>query len=256
MKTCEDGIVEGTDFVAVIDGSTSKGLHPLETDMRNGRYAMLVLSSVIKELEKDTSIESFVALATEAFRKEYQKHKIDTAWLQRHPEERLCASVVVYARARQEIWMIGDCQCMIDSQIYDNPKRSEAQIAAERATEAKRLLDKGITISELQQNDLSRTAILPLLIRCMKDENIEYSVIDGFPVPMSKTRLIGCAGAKQVILASDGYPFLQPSLAQSEEALARQLHTDPLNIDTFKATKGFMTGNVSFDDRAYVRLEV
>ena len=43
------------------------------------------------------------------------------------------------------------------------------------------------------------------------------------------------------------------SLEESEAALSRQLATDPLCINTYKATKGVMEGNLSFDDRAYVR---
>ena len=56
-----------------------------------------------------------------------------------------------------------------------------------------------------------------------------------------------------VILASDGYPFLGDSLQESEEALKKQLEDDPLCINSFKATKGLMRGNKSFDDRCYVK---
>lgn len=60
----------------------------------------------------------------------------------------------------------------------------------------------------------------------------------------------------EVVLASDGYPQLCPTLAESEAALRRQLDDDPFCIRTFKATKGRMVGNQSFDDRAYLRLGV
>ena len=57
-------------------------------------------------------------------------------------------------------------------------------------------------------------------------------------------------------LATDGDPFLRDTLSASEEALAAQLATDPLCIRTYLATKGQMAGNLSFDDRAYVRFQV
>jgi len=39
----------------------------------------------------------------------------------------------------------------------------------------------------------------------------------------------------------------------SEELLARLLAEDPLCIGPLKGTKGVALGNVSFDDRAYLR---
>ena len=39
-EACEDGMVVTDDFIAVIDGSTSKTPKHLNPDMKNGRYAM------------------------------------------------------------------------------------------------------------------------------------------------------------------------------------------------------------------------
>ena len=47
-----------------------------------------------------------------------------------------------------------------------------------------------------------------------------------------------------------------PTLKESESLLAHQRETDPLNIGQFKATKAFVQGNNSFDDRTYIRFEV
>lgn len=54
-------------------------------------------------------------------------------------------------------------------------------------------------------------------------------------------------------MASDGYPFLKPTLAESEEALAHLLAYDPQCTHEFIATKGIVVGNKSFDDRTYIR---
>ncbi len=59
-----------------------------------------------------------------------------------------------------------------------------------------------------------------------------------------------------VVLASDGYPILKATLQESEESLARHLADDPQNIKEYVATKGLVEGNLSFDDRAYVRLTI
>ena len=39
-----------------------------------------------------------------------------------------------------------------------------------------------------------------------------------------------------------GYPFLKPTLAASEAALAEQIANDPQNIRSFIATKGIVEG--------------
>lgn len=81
------------------------------------------------------------------------------------------------------------------------------------------------------------------------------AVIDGStPIYMPGTRIITVAHS--VVLASDGYPTLLPTLRESEEALAKHLATDPQNITDFVATKGLVEGNASFDDRAYVSLNI
>ena len=113
------------------------------------------------------------------------------------------------------------------------------------------------TIDDIRSNDIGRQAIIPEMIKTMQEQNKTYSVVDGFPIPMSKTRKISLTGNENlIVLASDGYPVLCPTLSQSEAVLAKQLTEDPLNINTFKATKAFIAGNNSFDDRAYVSFRV
>ena len=179
----------------------------------------------------------------------------------KHPEERLTASCIVYSRLRREVWMIGDCQCLIGENYFDNPKPSEAIMAEKRANiilRCKECKHEGLETTEsLLEHDIAREAILPQLIEEMKNQNVTYSVIDGFPIPRQKVRVIPLDFSKwTIVLASDGYPFLHPSLEESERALAEQRKRDPLNIDTFKATKAFKKEFNSFDDRAYIRFKV
>ena len=94
---------------------------------------------------------------------------------------------------------------------------------------------------------------MPVLATSCRYQNATFSVIDGFPIPTDKVRVIDVSNATEIVLATDGYPFLHPTLSESEEALARLLSEDPLCISQFKATKGLMRGNQSFDDRTYIR---
>ena len=246
QETCEDGIVITSDFVAVIDGSTSKTPTHLAPDMKNGRYAMVLISEYIrKELKAEASVDDFCQGVTAyIYNKVYCKLKV-VERLSAHPEERLTASAVIYSRARQEVWMVGDCQAIIDGRLYENGKPYEQEIAEKRAA----LIKHGMSPTEARQ------AIVPSLVQAMLNgQNKSYAVIDGFPIYREGVKVVECQS--EIILASDGYPFLKPTLEESEKALADQLAHDPQNIDAFIATKGLVEGNISFDDRAYVRFFV
>lgn len=251
----EDMVVATDDFVAVIDGSTSK------TDFRhsfwrsNGRQCARIIAGHIRRMSDRTTVDEFLAGVTARVRSHY--HEKDLPRLAEHPEDRMTASVVVYSRRYRQIWLVGDCQSLLNGRLYDNPKPSESVIAGKRAAEVRRLLSSGEkTEADLRLDDVARKAVLPELVRSMRLQNVAYPVVDGFPIPCDLVRVIWLDGRKwSVVLASDGYPKLCHTLEESEAALARQLRDDPLNIGQFKATKGMMTGNRSFDDRSYVRFE-
>lgn len=251
--SCEDGIVTTADFIAVIDGSTSKTPFRFNSAMSNGRLCMSLISKYISQMPASITLKQFCDGVTALLQSYYQS---DVKHFETHPEQRLCASTVVYSKYRNCIWMIGDCQCMIDSQLFTNGKPSESRIAAQRAQLFKHCVETHPNMIEDGQlvHDYARDAILPDLVKTMEDENKTYAVIDGFPIYAGGIRTIPIDGADHnIVLASDGYPFLCQTLEKSETKLEKQLRHDPFNIDTFKATKGLMKGNVSFDDRAYIR---
>ena len=255
-KKNEDLIVVTADFIAVIDGSTSKTQRRVCWWMSNGRCAAKTVARFIRHMSPKTTSAEFCKGVTAAIARKYSKRHLDL-YLS-HPEERLTASCIVYSRLRREIWMVGDCQCLVGDNYFDNPKPSEHLMAERRANEAHRLMSEGKeTVDSLLAHDSARDAIIPLLIEEMKNQNKTYAVIDGFPIPRQKVRVIPLDFSPwTVVLASDGYPSLLPTLAESEEALAAQRQRDPLNINTFKATKAFLPQNNSFDDRSYIRFTV
>ena len=88
----------------------------------------------------------------------------------------------------------------------------------------------------------------------MRNQNITYSVVDGFPIPRQHVRTITLDFQPYEI---DGYPFLHPTLEESEAALQHQRQEDPLNYSPdFQATKAFHPDFNSFDDRTYIRFRV
>ena len=241
---CEDGIVITNDFAAVIDGSTSKTPKRLDPSMKNGRFAMLLIGEYIKQMPADYTMNNFRRGITLRIAEEYAKRGIAED-MAKHPEERLTASAIIYSNSRKEVWMVGDCQAIIDGEHYDNSKPYEQEIAMQRAT----LIKNGMSPKE------ARRAIEPQLIKAMLEgQNRQYAVIDGTPIYMPGTRIVTASHC--VVLASDGYPTLLPTLHESEKALAQHLTDDPQNITDFIATKGLVDGNVSFDDRAYIKLTI
>ena len=267
-EACEDGMVVTDDFIAVIDGSTSKTPKHLNSDMKNGRYAMMLISEYIREeLKADASVDEFCQGVTAyIYNKVYEKLGVEER-LKEHPEERLTASAILYSRTRNEVWMVGDCQAIIDGKLYENGKPYEQEIARKRVE----LIEQGLSPAE------ARKQIEPLLIEAMlSGQNQTYTVIDGFPIYRKGVKVVALKmkpasnstetyfqepsrpvlSPNEVVLASDGYPFLKPTLAASEAALAEQIANDPQNIHSFIATKGIVEGNKSFDDRTYIRFSV
>ena len=268
QETCEDGLVMTDDFIAVIDGSTSKTPKHLSPYMKNGRYAMMLISEYIrKELKVDASVDDFCqGVSAYIYNKVYEKLGVEKR-LKEHPEERLTASAILYSRTRNEVWMVGDCQAIIDGKLYENGKPYEQEIARKRVE----LIEQGLSPAE------ARKQIEPLLIEAMlSGQNQNYTVIDGFPIYREGVKVVALktkpvsssietyfqeqtkpvSSLNEVVLASDGYPFLKPTLAASEAALAEQIANDPQNIHSFIATKGIVEGNKSFDDRTYIRFSV
>ena len=276
-EACEDGMVVTDDFIAVIDGSTSKTPKHLNPDMKNGRYAMMLISEYIREeLKADASVDEFCQGVTAyIYNKVYEKLGVEER-LKEHPEERLTASAILYSRTRNEVWMVGDCQAIIAGKPYENGKPYEEKIARKRVE----LIEQGLSPAE------ARKQIEPLLIKAMlSGQNQTYTVIDGFPIYREGVKVVSVSdscsvqdsvpasdsvpcsdsasasdtipsSSSEIVLASDGYPFLEPTLAASEAALAEQIANDPQNIRFFIATKGIVEGNKSFDDRTYIRFSV
>ena len=273
-EACEDGMVVSDDFIAVIDGSTSKTPKHLNPDMKNGRYAMMLISEYIREeLKADASVDDFcLGVTAYIYNKVYEKLGVEER-LKEHPEERLTASAILYSRTRNEVWMVGDCQAIIDGKLYENGKSYEQEIARKRVE----LIEQGLSPAE------ARKQIEPLLIKAMlSGQNQTYTVIDGFPIYREGVKVVSVSdscsvqdsvpasdsvpcsdsasasgtipsSSSEIVLASDGYPFLKPTLAASEATLAEQIANDPQNIHSFIATKGIVEGNKSFDDRTYIR---
>ena len=198
--TCEDGIVTTVNHIAVIDGSTSKTPERVNPKMRNGRFAMQLVSDVVSSLPAQTTMLQFCRIVTDAIDEAYNYYQEDPDVIRQHPERRLTCSA-----------------------------------------------------EEVRRHDEGRDQIINDIIASMHDQNKTYAVIDGTPIYINGVKVISVPEDAEVVLATDGYPFLCDTLAESEERLRQLLVDDPLLISRYKATKAYMEGNRSFDDRTYIR---
>ncbi len=231
------------------------------------------IQDIVSKMSADITLEAFCKLVTERLAVAIMSYHAAKDTLSHHsvknipsisPEQRPAASAAIYSRFHQQVWLIGDCQCMADGVLYENEKPAEALNAAKRSRFIHQLFNysgesytpKSPLTKKLQQLDMGRNYIIDDIIKSMQGANRTYAVIDGTPIYIKGVKVIDVANTQELVLATDGYPFLKSTLKDSEEALATLLRNDPLCINDYLATKGLMKGYQSFDDRTYMRVDL
>jgi glycerophosphoryl diester phosphodiesterase len=257
-RDCEDAIVFTADFAAVIDGATSM-VDKKWDGKKSGQIAKELLAEAILEFPKRINIDEAIQLLTEKIASFYRREKMEET-MRIHPEYRLTASLIIYSKFHHEIWMVGDCQAIVNQTVVTNTKEIDSVVANARAVFLQAELKAGTPLEQLLADDLGKKYVTPLIVKqayfqnSTPDSPFSYGVIDGFTVNQNSVRQIRLQEDETaIVLASDGYPFLEPTLQESEEKLTVLLESDPLCISSYMSTKGLVTGNISFDDRAYLR---
>lgn len=246
---CEDEVVVTNDFAAVIDGATTK-VRARIGGITSGKLAAVTLAEEIRRLPALASAIEAIAQLSSAL-----AGRIAHEALAEAPS----ASVALYSSKRREVWLVGDCQVLIGDSLLTGGKEVDRISADARAEFLEARLLHGDSVEELQASDPGRQFLMPLLKLQPVFRNrppshrFSYGALDGQDVPDAFIQVFA-AQSGPIVLATDGYPALRPSLNESELELVRLLAADPLLIRDFRSTKGLRPGNVSFDDRAYVRL--
>ena len=250
---CEDGLFISEHFVAIVDGATSKGKLRWSGHTA-GRHACTILLQALAGLPADiageaaiTRLNQSLTAAGELFHQELARSHV----------ERLMASIVIYSAVRRQVWSFGDCQYCINQNYYKEEKKTDTLLSEVRSFALEAELAAGRTLADLQSRDVGRELIMPFLELqsqfANRGEDWRFAVLDGFAIDLRDVHAVDVPPGSEVILASDGYPELEPTLAASEAALEAVRREDPLCMSRFKSTKGFVAGQLSFDDRAYVR---
>lgn len=258
----EDGIIITSDFAAIIDGATAKSDFEMN-GKKTGRLAMELALEAIRKFPKDIDAKEAITRITNEIYNFYVEHQLLDE-LKAQPGKRFTANGVIYSYARNEVWQVGDCQCIIGNLYSSNEKEIDGIMANARSAFNEVALANGMaTMQSLAEHDLGRDFIAPFLsqqaiLQNNPDKNQRYAfpVFDGFPVNMEQVNIFPVGKVKEIILSSDGYPRLFSTLKESECYLMNILKNDPLCMRQYKSTKGIKKGNCSFDDRAYLRISL
>ena len=254
----EDAVVVTASYAAVIDGATPKTLFRYPSGETPGQLAARLLSQAITLMPASLTASEATQYLTDAL------HQEGVA-----AANRPIASVVIYCANRHEVWMIGDCQFATMTHaseapltVFTNSKLIDNQLASWRRSVIISLLSRNtMTTDEILANDPGRRIIQSFITRQVRFQNLDsahplaYGMLDGEPMPQRFVRVYPLGSdVRRLILASDGYPELYPTLAESEQRLQALLREDPLCIGPLLGTKGIKPGCCSFDDRTYLSL--
>ncbi len=254
-RICEDLIVTTTDFAAVIDGATDETGATFE-GKSGGRFAAENLAATIEGLAPTSTGREFADALSDglvrAATKASQQHDETARW----PS----ASLVCLSFARHEVWRIGDCSFMVDGEPDIGTKRVDDAAYGFRAAINAALLAAGTPLEEILRTDPGADFTRPLFDLQQQLSNQEghwgYGCINGRPVPDRYIEVFPLApDVSEVVMASDGYPDLRPTMNESESRLQELLRIDPAAVAELWSTgKSLRTGANSVDDRAYLRM--
>ena len=262
MATCEDGYVVTEHFAAIIDGATNKSSNHYDGESP-GQVATRLCLDVVKHLDpKTTAHEAFVAMNKAIH--EFYLEKGVLELVKQSPPARCTASSIIYSASRRELWFLGDCVALANGTEYQFHKDLDLVLSNLRSLLLHVEISRGATEEELLNDDKARKRIIEFLQLQAELQNSPYEceytyhVLDGISeetadfvqvVPLD-------IHTTEIVLSSDGYPKLYTTLAETERVLAQTIETDPLCYKIYKSTKGVVEGNISFDDRTYLRIKV
>ena len=257
-ELCEDGIAITEHYVLVVDGMTTKSNYQWK-GKKGGRLAMETITGSLTTLPEDANLHGCIEHFSNAIRMQYDKMQLMDL-MNTEPPARWTASFVIYSHNRNEIWMVGDCICMVDEKFHNHEKNIDAITGNARALMLEAELLQGKSIEDFRTHDPGREMIMPILKREKYFQNapnseFAYEAIDGFSVREDLAKIVAVPSmCKSIILGSDGYPTLFPTLFATEEHLKQVLENDPLCFRENRSTKGLQQNQNSYDDRTYAKI--
>ena len=253
-----DGIVVSDAFLAVVDAYQARGYRAWQGKPA-GIFAKELLCKALEQQPADAEARDVVCALEETLQEQTTSaiEQMQDKQVYAYPMARL----LVYSAAKRQIWRLGDSPFVVDGTLHF--ERSQALQAAtlKRAEVTEKFLARDNTdLKDMVNNDYGRTAI-------MEDIVAEERRVDGveclsgradvdMDVLLGNVEVFQLEVGQEVILASDGYPQLLPSIEESEAWLKEERDRDPLFVRDFKALRTAKDEEVGYDDRSYVRFVV
>ena len=251
----EDAYCISSHYIAVFDGATPKTAFRFADGRTPGQVAAQTLAQTTTLLPPDLTAREAIDRLSEALAQALQGHGGE-------------ASGVIYSVERREVWSVGDCLFAFVHQdgrfeSFQEKKRIDLVLSDWRSAILRSFLSRGLlSANDIQQSDPGRRIIQPFITRQTRYQNIPaasspwaFGALDGRHVPDEFLQVTPVPDSvSDLILASDGYPVLFPTLEESEAHLARLIEADPLCIGPLCGTKGIQAGNEAPDDRTYIGL--
>jgi glycerophosphoryl diester phosphodiesterase len=261
LKDCEDTLHTSEHYIAVIDGATANTERRWE-GKTGGRRATEIISQAFNQMPPGYTARQGADLITALIHTYYTRfHLLET--VQKDPDQRIIASCAAISFTRQEVWLIGDCHLLLGNRYISHPKKIDHILSEVRALVLELELQKGMTVKQLREKDKGREFIMPLLKEHTLLQNNPtastcwFPALDGFTIPDAGIVTLPISqDVESIVLATDGYPVVKDNLKESERILQKILTEDPLVFRSYKSTKGMVAGNVSFDDRAYIKVRL
>ena len=247
--------------VVVIDGATDKsGIRYRSADetVSSGLLAARVVADAFEEL--DATVTAPSATAAIAF----VSARLDEVLLAQQPglspHQRPAASVIIYSRARHEVWSVGDCSWRFRDQGRHGGKPIDEITSSLRRAVTEAHLADGWTVEEVARHDPGRAAIESLLhyqgMFANRSHALGYGVVNGMPVPGEFIEVHSLHGSGTLTLTSDGYPEILASRELSEARLSALVGQDPLCIGPLLGPKSAAPGAGVYDDRTWVSVRI
>jgi hypothetical protein len=246
---CLDRFVVTANWAAVFDGATPKSPDMEAATAATGRLVDALVTEV-RVAPRDLDPYDLVA-------------RLSATAAHLNLDHSPAAAGAVFSLSARRVIVISDTWVSVDGNATFLGHAYEHLMSSVRRALTESFLAGGADSERLRREDPGRQAVVDLIRRESGLRNVDaegdffYATIDGRPVPRRLLAEVAVPPeARELCLASDGYPALGRTLAECEELLKRELAADPLRIGLSGGTKAVAPGADSFDDRTFVRVEL
>ncbi len=261
-ELCEDGICVTNDFIVLIDGVSSLSKFKYQ-GKKLGRTIRDILLEAIPKLDSNFDCYQAIDFLNNYIIDFYKQNDIYDKIFD-DPANQPAASVIMYSKKYNQIWLIGDCMALYGNTLLEYKLEVDEMYTKIRKMIIEYCLETGYTEEDLLEDDISKkfmnelSARQPYIRNKVYNGKYDYVVIDGFNKP--NKNLIKCINVpkdtKEIVFTSDGYRKPFETLEKSEEYLKYIKSVDPLCYKEFAYEKGFYKNQINYDDRAYIRFEI